>query len=321
MKIVYFIQTYKNPSQIKRLVNTIKISSLNSQILISHDSNSSTVLNKSDFESIPGVNLIYNRGGRGDFYTVESYLNSLRWLFDNQMEFDWIVNISGQDYPIQPLPLLEQFLSKTEYDGFLEYRDVLSKDSYHGLKEGVERYYCQYWHSGIYLLPWQKALIKPIKVLLNNIQGFVKVSTSYQLSIGIKSFQNIFDEKFKCYGGALYKILSNRCAKYLYKTAEEQVHLVDFYKKTLVPEESFMQTILANSNLFNLCDKNLFYSDWSGSKHGSPKILTVADYSTLTNTEDYYFARKFDPAVDSEILDRLDKHIFEQLGLELGQRQ
>ncbi len=312
MKVLYLIQTYKNPDQIKRLANSIKKSSLESQVLISHDSRYSTLLSKSDFENFQKLNLIYNSGGRGNFSTVQSYLNSLQWLFANNIEFDWIVNISGQDYPIQPLVLLEQFLSKTEYDGFLEYRDVLSKDSYHGFKESVERYYYQYWHSGIYLLPWQNTLVKPIKVLVNNIQGLVKISTSYQFSIGIKAFQNIFNEKFKCYGGTLYKILSNRCAKYLYKTAKEQVHLVDYYKKTLVPEESFMQTILANSNLFNLCDKNLFYSDWSGSKHGSPKILTVADYSTLTNSKDYYFARKFDPAVDGEIIDRLDKHIFKQ---------
>ena len=311
MKIIYFIQTYKNPYQIKRLVNTIKKLSTNSEVLISHDSNYSTVLNRSDFGIIPGVNLIYNPGGRGDFYTVQSYLNSLKWLFDNQIEFDWIVNISGQDYPTQPLSLLEELLSKTEYDGFLEYRDVWSKDGYYGLKESLNRYSYQYWHSGIYLSTWQNALIKPLKTFVNNIQSFVRINTSYQFAIGIKPFQNIFDKRFKCYGGALYKILSNRCAKYLYETAEEQVHLVDYYKKTLVPEESFMQTILANSNSFNLCDKNFFYSDWNDSKHGSPKILTVVDYANITNSE-YYFARKFDPAVDSEILDRLDKHIFEQ---------
>ena len=309
MRVLYFIQTYKNPSQIKRLVNTIKSSSPHSQILISHDSNFSNVLNIKDFSCFAGVDLIYNPGGRGDFFTVQSYLNSLKWLFDNQIEFDWIVNLSGQDYPTHPLPVFEQFLSKTKYDGFLECRDVYSKDGYYGLRESLDRYFYNYLHSGIQLSKWQRALVKPIRVLVNNTQPWVRIGTSYQLSLGIRD-KKIFNANFKCYGGSLYKILSNECAKYLYDTSVGREDLVEYYKKTLVPEESFMQTILANSKLFNLCDKNYFYMDWTGSKHGRPKILTIADYSTLTNREDYYFARKFDPAVDSEILDRLDKHIF-----------
>ncbi|MEW5857799.1 MAG: beta-1,6-N-acetylglucosaminyltransferase [Cyanobacteriota bacterium] len=314
MKVLYLVQTHQNPSQIKRLVSTIKNSSPASQVLISHD-NRSTPLNNADFKEFSGVNLIYQPGGRGDFYIVQSYLNSLKWLFEHQIEFDWIVNLSGQDYPTQPLPLFEEFLSKTKYDGFLEYRDVLSENGYYGLKESRIRYFYQYWHTGMPLSQWQRALIKPIKVLVNNTQPFVQIGTSYQLSLGIRDFPKRFDTNFKCYGGSFFKILSNKCAKYLYKTAEERVDLVEFYKKSLVADESFMQTILANSNLFNLCDKNYFYINWKGTKHGRPKILTVDDYSSMTKGEEYYFARKFDPKVDSQILDLLDQRIFRAVAI------
>ena len=311
MKVLYLIQTYKNPFQIQRLVNTIKLSSPSSQILISHDSNASP-LNEACFTNIPGVYLIYNPGGRGDFFTVQSYLNSLKWLFNNKIKFDWIVNLSGQDYPTHSLAVFEQFLAKTKYDGFLEYRDVLSKDGYYGLQESRDRYFYQYWHSGIQFSKWQRALIKPIRVLVNNIQPFIKIGTSYQFSLGVRDFTHKFDTNFQCYGGSLYKILSNKCARYLHETAEDRADLVEYYKKTIVPEESFMQTILANSKLFNLCDKNYFYMDWKGSNHGRPKILTVSDYYTLTKDENVYFARKFDPEIDSDILDMLDSHILEQ---------
>lgn len=315
MKVLYLIQTHHNPSQIKRLVSIIKKSSPDSQILISHDDRS-TPLSSADFKEFSGVNLIYHWGGRGDIFNVLSYLNSLKWLFDNQIEFDWIVNLSGQDYPTHPLPLFERFLSKTKYDGFLEYRDVLSENSYYGLKESQNRYFYQYWHTGIQLSQWQRTLIKPIKVLVNNTQPFVTIGTSYQLSLGIRDFQKRFNASFKCYGGSFFKILSNQCVRYLYKTAQERVDLVEFYKKAIASDESFVQTLLANSKLFNLCDKNYFYIDWKGTKHGRPKILTVADYSAMTKGEDYYFARKFDPAVDSEILDKLDQHIFGKCQLE-----
>ncbi len=310
MKVLYLIQTYKNPAQIKRLVSTIKRLSPNSQILITHDSNSPP-LNSQEFTSISGLYLISNPGGRGDFFTVQSCLDALKWSFVHQIEFDWIVNLSGQCYPTQPLAAFEQFLAETQFDGFLEYRDVLSENGYYGLRESLERYFYQYWHSGIHLdKPWQKALIKPIRVLVNNSQPFLKLTTSYQVSWGIRNFRDTFNVEFKCFGGSLYKILSRKCAQYLQETAEKRVDLVDYYKKTIAPEESFMQTVLANSKLFNLCDKNYFYMDWNNSKHGRPKILTMEDYPILTESKDIYFARKFDPAVDNEILDRLDSHLF-----------
>lgn len=309
MKVLYFIQTYKNPPQIKRLVNTIKKSSPTAQVLISHNSDL-IHLSTTDFSNLLGVNIIYNTGGRGDFRLVQSYLNSLKWLFSNQLEFDWIVNLSGQDYPTHSLSLFEEFLANTEYDGFLEHRDVLSQEGYYGLRESLDRYFYQYWHTQINLSLWQRAILKPIRVLTNNIQPWVRIGTSYQLSLGIRDFRKRFNTDFKCYGGSYFKILSKKCAKYLYEKAEERGDLIDYYKRTLLPDESFMATILANSKLFNLCDKNYFYVDWKESKHGRPKILTGDDYNTITNEQDYYFARKFDPAVDCEILDKLDQHIF-----------
>lgn len=316
MKVLYLMQTYKNPSLIKRVVNTIKRSSPKSQILISHDSYSSTPLKQEYFDGLLGVHVIYNPGGRGNFLNEQSYLNSLKWLFDNQIDFDWVVNLSsGQDYPVHPLPLFENFLSKTKYDAFVECRDVLSPEGYYGLRESLDRYFYQYWHSGLYLSLWQKGLIKPIRMLVNNTQPWIRIGTTYQLSVGIRN-QTMFNESFKCYGGSFMKILSNKCARYICKTVEERVDLIEYYKKTIVPEESFIPTILANSDLFNLCDKNYFYIDWTETKHGHPKILTVADYSAMTKGEDYYFARKFDPAVDSEILDKLDQRIFSQYAVE-----
>lgn len=310
MKVLYIMQTYKYPAMVKRVVNTIKRSSPNSQILISHDQNSSIPLKQEDFEGVSGLNVIYNAGGRGDFGTDLGYLQSLQWIFDNKIDFDWLVNLtSGQDYPTQPLPLFERFLSQTKYDGFLEHRDVLSPNGYYGLRESLDRYFYQYRHTGIQLAKWQRGLIKPIRVLVNNTQPFVRIGTTYQLSLGVRN-QKMFNDHFKCYGGSYLRILSYKCVKYLHETAKSREDIIEYYKNVIVPEESFVPTILANSGLFNLCDKNYFYINWNETKDGHPKLLTVDDYSAMTEGEEYYFARKFDPAVDTQVLDLLDQHIF-----------
>jgi len=32
---------------------------------------------------------------------MQGYLDALDWLFSHQIDFDWLINITGQDYPTQ----------------------------------------------------------------------------------------------------------------------------------------------------------------------------------------------------------------------------
>ncbi|MEO1186600.1 MAG: hypothetical protein AAFX46_18790, partial [Cyanobacteria bacterium J06636_27] len=80
------------------------------------------------------------------------------------------------------------------------------------------------------------------------------------------------------------------------------------YKKTFIPEESFIQTVLVNSKQFNLYNSNFRYTDFTASRHGHPRILTTKDFSPLTQAN-VHFARKFDMNVDSTVLDKLDRRI------------
>lgn len=309
MKVLYLIQSHKNPEQIFRLVQTIKKSSPQSQVLISHDFDSCQLDVKS-LEMQLGVHVIKKntKGVRGDFSLVQAYLDALEWLFTHNIDFDWLINLSGQDYPTQPLFRFEQFLAETKFDGFLQYANLFSKDSYYGLKESCDRYLYQYWHSGVQFSKWQRGLIKPFRVLMNNTQPFVKLDSSYQLSLGIRAFSNPFSKDFICYGGSYFKILSKKCISYLYDFLKDDEDLINYYKKTRNPDESFVQTILVNSSLFNLCKDYKFYIDWTGSRHGHPQTLTVKDYPTILK-RDVYFARKFDIARDSIVLDMLDSRV------------
>ncbi|MBD2740763.1 beta-1,6-N-acetylglucosaminyltransferase [Coleofasciculus sp. FACHB-1120] len=312
MKVLYLIQSHKNSEQICRLVQTIKRSSSKAQILISHDFNSCQ-LDVKNLEIQPGVYVIKKntKGVRGDFSLVQAYLDALEWLFTHKIDFDWLINLSGQDYPTQPLCRFEQFLEETKFDGFLQYSALLSKDSYYGLKESRDRYLYQYWHSGVQFSKWQRGLVKPFRILLNNIQPFIKLDSSYQFSLGIRAYSNPFNKDFIGYGGSYFKILSKNCISYLYEFLKNDETLINYYKKTRNPDESFIQTILVNSGLFNLCNNYKFYIDWTGSRHGHPRTLTSEDYSAIIK-RDVYFARKFDMAKDSMILDMLDARVLKE---------
>ncbi|MBD2007124.1 MULTISPECIES: beta-1,6-N-acetylglucosaminyltransferase [Cyanophyceae] len=309
MKIAYLIQTYKNPEQIYRLVHIIKKSSPNSFVLVSHNFAASN-LNVELLENLPDVKVVSAIGGRGNFALVQAYLEAIDWLLNNKIEFDWLINITGQDYPTQPLPEIENFLAETTYDGFFDYFNVLSEKCTWGAKDGRDRYFYQYWWSGIEIAKWQRGLLKPLRLFINNIQPWFRIDFSYGLIVGMRSLSTPFNENFLCYGGSYFKTISRNCVQYIHEFCQQHPELIDYYKKTRLPDESFIQTILINSGLFNFYPRNMRYIDWTNSRHGHPAILTIDYYPKLIR-DDIYFARKFEIDRDSRILDRLDERIMQ----------
>ncbi|WP_019502897.1 beta-1,6-N-acetylglucosaminyltransferase [Pseudanabaena sp. PCC 6802] len=305
MKVCYLIQTHANPQQILRLVSTIRQSSDRAFILIDHDP-TNCQLPVEPFQKFKDVTIINaNKCVRGDFTLVQNYLDAVEWLLDRNIQFDWLTNLSGQDYPTQPLERIEQFLATTEYDGFLEWFDVLSPLSHWTLAEGQERYFYQYWRWEHSPSKWQMCLLVPLKKIVNRLQPYARINLAYGFAIGRRAPIIPFSQNFICYGGSHFKTLSRQCVEYLYRYTKEHPDLVEYYAKTLNSDESYMQTVLVNSRQFNLCNANKMYVDFSQTRYGRPKVLTVADYASLT-TPEYHFARKFDLATDSAILDRLD---------------
>jgi len=308
MKVCYFIQTHKNPEQIYRLVNVIKKSSPNSYVLVSHNYNS-CYLDSTPLENLSGVKVISNYVRLADFSVVQAYFDAIQWLFDNNIEFDWLINLTGQDYPTQPLSKFEKIFANTSFDGFIEYFEALSPDTPWGSKKGYERYYYDYIHLRDDLPPSKKTIIKIIKKIINNCQQFVRIELAYGLTIGFKSESHPFTEDFVCYGGSYYTNISRKCAEYLKDFTSKRPDVFNHYKKTFIAGESILQSILVNSKLFKLSKNTYRYIDFYNSRYGHPRLLTSEDFTAITK-EDVYFARKFDMTQDSKILDLLDERIF-----------
>lgn len=305
MKVCYFIQTHKCPEQIYRLVRTIKKSSPNSIILLNHNFRSSP-LDLSPIEDLSNFHLLTNQEPlvRANFSCqIQPYLNAINWLFEKNCEFDWLINLTGQDYPTQPISEIEDFLAKTDSDGFIRYWDVFEKDIPWDKEKGFKRYYCQYWR-----VPGRKAysFLKTLQKL-KIIKKYTPLQfyLTYGPLLGLPSRSVPFNKEFICYGGWAWYTLSRNCVEYIREFVKNHPKIVDYYKKTVVPEESFVQTILVNSKKFKLVNDDRRYIDYSSAFRGSPRTLTIEDYETITNGK-YHFARKFDLEVDRKILDKLD---------------
>lgn len=316
MRVVYLIQSHKSPQQIYRLINTIKRSSSNSVVLVIHDATSCD-LDESCLSHLSDVYILklYQKGGRGDFHMNQTYLDGVEWLAHHNIEYDWLINLSGQDYPVQPLHEIEATLSRTECDGFLHHFELFVDSAKNGIgaEEGRNRYLYQYWRSGVYLPPSNTLFYKAFNrfgLIFNRIQPLFRMSWHFDgLMFGIRALSSPFNENFVCYAGSYYCALSKPCVQYLHDFAKQHPALIRYFKRTCVPNEIFIQTVLVNSKQFKLVNAHKRYLRFADCHAGSPHTLTIADYETMTQG-DRHFARKFDIEKDSEILDRLDERVF-----------
>ena len=309
MKVCYFIQSYKIPEQIYRLVNIIKDSSPDSLIVVSHDSQG-CALSEAKLQTLPNVFVLYGKGGRGDFLTVQKLLDGIDYLLKNKFDFDWLVHLSGQDYPIKPIQEIERCLAQTNFDGFLEYENLLISSNPRKIRESKSRYFYRY-KKFINRIPESvKNLLKPVK-LLNYIQPLFRIDFAYGLTLGVRQ-TTPFDKNFIGYRGYFFCTLSRQCVNYLDKYCQENKKILEYFKSVAVPENLVLQTILLNSQKFKFINDSQTYSDFFHSNNGHPRILETKDLPNIFASEKH-FARKFDINCDRQVLDLIDSKIMKNV--------
>jgi hypothetical protein len=312
MKVLYFIQTYKNLPQIIRLATTIKHSSPHSVVLVSQNRDSFAI-DPAVFRHLPDVYVTHvSNINRADFSVMQAHLDGIAYVRQQGIEFDWIVNMSGQCYPTRPLAEFEQMLAATAYDGFMDFYEAFVPSDHNpwNRHETSGRYNYQYHvrlMTGGIPTTLRKALSIPRRII-NNIQPFIRVDTSYGLQLGTRSWRPMFNDQFKLYGGSYFKTLSRKALDYFYNFTQSRRDITDYFRRTSIPDEVFPQTILLNNPHLSFCNDSLYYIKWAGGRLGSPADLITSDYSTIVE-RNTFFARKFDPALDSRILDMLDARV------------
>jgi hypothetical protein len=146
--------------------------------------------------------------------------------------------------------------------------------------------------------------------LINAIQPWLKIDLIYGLSIGIKAVPSPFNQAFRCYGGSCFHVCSSQTAIYLYHYSQENSERIRYFSRVIVPDESYIKTVLLNTPQLTFANYAWMYADFSETKSGHPRTLSKDDYSKLVQSE-AYFARKFES--NSEVLDLLDRRIFDTL--------
>jgi hypothetical protein len=204
----------------------------------------------------------------------------MRWLRE-RADFEWLVLLSGQDYPVRPVAAIEASL--TGADAFIETIPVPPLTWRRGATDEFARRYRHRW----------RPVSRRIAAVAGRLDPLMHVRTLPSGTyLGLPARPPL-----PPYRGSDWFSLS--------RVAVDAVLAADpeHFLHTIVPTEAFAQTVLANSTLRLDGDYRRFTRFAPGS--ANPRTLAEEDLdAALASGAD--FARKFDdPAVLDEIERRL----------------
>lgn len=296
MKLVYLIIAHKNPDQVARLIRAL---SYDDDVFFVHIDKKcklkpfKDVLELQAFERHIAqhrarIHFVRNRVSVvcGGYSQVDATFNSLSEIFSSCERFDYLILLTGQDYPIKTNEQIRthfaankgrEFLERFQLPGGAE--KALAEISFRTARVKEYTFLDYYQGKGSYLMSKIASRILPPKEL---------------------------PAKFPLYWGHSHWRLTYKCVAFLLKFKNEHADFMRLFRFALSPDEYVFHTAIMNSSFAeSVIDDCLTYIDWStGGYH--PKILTCEDFHHLEKSRKL-FARKFDIHVDSGVMDLVDR--------------
>lgn len=280
MNVVYVVSAYKLPHQLVRLVR--QLHEPDATFFVHVDRRSPAAVHVEVAEALAGLDRVHllesHDSPYGGFGHVRATLKGLAAAERLDVAFDYVILLTGQDYPIKPAAERAVRLGAAGGRSFLAHTALPNPGWHGGGRDRVER-----WHVRV----GERHVRFPNR--------FAPVPLRRRIPGGLRPF-----------GGSAYWCLSREAAAYVLRFVREHRRFVRYFRTVDVPDEVFFHTILLNSPLRDgLVNDNLRYIDWS--RLPAPAILGVDDFDAIIRSN-ALFARKFDVTVDPAVLDLLDGH-------------
>jgi len=288
MKKGYIILAHKNPAQVRRLID--RLDDGRSTFFIHIDARAPL----SDFLTIftrrscvRFVNTAYS--GWGGFGLVEATINGMKAVRDSGIQFDRVILLSGQDYPIKSNDRIDDLLSDARAKVFMNYHPLPDYWKWPG-NGGLYRV------NKYYLGPGN--IRKYIAKLLNFLSNFSS-RVARKLPAGMRPF-----------AGSQWWIMDMDMLGKVLDYISSHPRYRKFHQYTFAADEVFFHMIVLNSvnETHNVSNDSLRFMKWRSASSAHPEFLGAADLPALSSSP-ALFARKFDMNKQPEILDLIDEQL------------
>jgi hypothetical protein len=312
------VTSYRSPDQVLRLIGTIRRGSPDAEILIHHDQFRTKLDAVEVSQAARGAHLVTSPAplSWGDFSVVDMHWRCFEWALE-RIDFDWLILLSEQDYPVRPLEDTEELLSKSDSDVFM---DAYTVDASTTWPQALGYYRYFYSYSAVpgmaiahrFPVPWAPAHRRLRQRVVNRVNRrpgrLVRAETypdGMPTRIGVRRRSTPYSDSFACWVGNAWFALSRRAVAQVVSFIRAHPSYRKYYRWTIVPEESATASILLNSSDLRVVARNLHFERWSNPYSGHPDVLCRDDLDGIMSSG-MPFARKFDLGIDPGVLDVLD---------------
>jgi Core-2/I-Branching enzyme len=279
LTVAYLILAHGNPEQLARLVKALPRSS---PVFIHFDLRAPDEVYQEVRRRLGARPLLYfvkrQKCWWASFGIVEGTINLVQSLAASDLPYDYATLLSGSDYPIKSNFEIASYLDRNRGREFIESFLLTAPN--------------RWSEDGGYSTTPRRVLGRH----LHFRSRMVRLPGLRTMPGGLKP-----------YGGSQWWTLSKEAIGFVAEFVERTPEMVSFFRGCFAPDESFIQSAVSNSSLAaRVTGDNLRVAIWGRPHPPYPATLTIDDQDMLREST-RHFARKFDPRVDSQILDLLDE--------------
>jgi len=269
VRIAYFIMVHHKPEIFKEMFQ--KIYARDQFYLIHIDRKASLEVTEEiqlylikfpNAYILESTNILY-----GGFSMIQAELNAMEFLLNVSSEWDYFINLSGEDYPLKSQNIIRKFLSINKGRNYIFYYD--------------QKFY------------------RPDT--LQRIQNHF-TELSYKISTLISN--RVFMKGVTPYIGGKWVIFTRETCSFLANNERVQ-DFEEFYLNTFLPAESFFQTVLMNTSFSDIIindDKRAIIERPLLIRKQTTDIFIE---SLKSNT--YFFIRKLNHKTDDSIIKYIEE--------------
>ena len=291
--IGFMLLTHGGARQIDRLVNRLNALYDAPPIVCHHDFSQSDL---TGWSAPPNVTFVrpYVRTAWGTFSLIEAAIRLLEAMYDRQEGPRWSVLLSAADYPTASADRVLADLDAVPCDAHIQHKKIDARAL-------DPSWYAEDWHR-------------------SRVQGehFVDVGTAYSwyCTVEVPVLRRRlwrpaltrpflpFSASRPCHAGSQWFTINGLAARRVLDFWRSDRRLKRHYRRVMVPDESYFQTVLASMPDLRLNNRNWRYTDWHVGQ-GHPKSLELPDVERIA-TLNLHFARKLDAAAPPSLVHALD---------------
>lgn len=270
--VVVLVMSHRDPGQVRRLVGRV-CEGTDVAVAVHHDPTGEplSLPPRDNVLAVPDPQPC--RWGRLDL--AQAVLRSLTWVARTVPEHSWVLLVSGQDYPAQPMRVTEDELHRTSHDAFLRHvrLDVANPQT-----------------------PWGRRARR-------RYLGHTRLPGTAR-ALPLPRVRHPFRGPVQLWGGGLWVNLSREATSRVVQSPVRDP-VERFLGWSPIPDEAFLHTLLLNNaDGLSLAPDNRRWIRWqSPSPH--PMTVRAADVAEITSSG-AFFTRKVDPRAHGDALDLLD---------------